>query len=77
MLIIVFFLRIMEYGSTCICAFEKNGKLNKFLRFSALFGTIFRVMVKKIRKVRWNIVSIVLFLNILWGNCIFRRFVEL
>ena len=48
------FLLTMEYKSTCLCASGKKlEKLNNFLRFRALFGTIFRVMVyKKIREVR-------------------------
>ena len=54
---------------------KKEGQCNNFLRFRALFGTIFRVMIiKKIREVRWHVVSIVLFLNILWGNCMFSTF---
>ena len=43
----------MEYKSTCLCASGKKlEKFNNFLRFRALFGTIFRVMFfKKIREV--------------------------
>ena len=41
----------MEYKRTCLCASGKKlEKFNIFLRFRALFGTIFRVMFfKKIR----------------------------
>ena len=43
----------MEYKSTCLCASGKKlKKFNNFLRYRALFGTIFRVMFfKKIREV--------------------------
>ena len=43
-----------------IYALPERNLGNKFLRFRALFGTNFRAMVyKKIRKVRWHVVSIV------------------
>ena len=64
----------MEYGSFR----KKFGKFHNFLRFRTLFSTNFRNMFyKKIREVRWHVVSVVLILNLCGETAYLVRFIEL
>ena len=73
-MLIIAFLLIMEYGSTAVHVYALQEKHLENSIISYVLGDCFAqllVMIfKKILEVRWHVVSIVLFLNFMWGNCI-------